>query len=128
MHSIHIETETASAILSVEASPTGESGGATRFTATFENDIFEEQTIVAQDLPALRDLDVLYLPEQLRSIDVEAFQGLACQAVIVPEGCEAISARAFADCPDLLYIRIPASVTQIDPTAFEGSPAVRVDR
>ena len=42
------------------------------------------------------------------------------QAVIIPESCEYIGSRAFADCPDLLYVSYPASAT-VEDDAFDGS-------
>ena len=53
---------------------------------------------------------------------------LACQAVIIPDGCTSIGSRAFADCKNLLYVRIPASVTYIAGDAFEGCEQAVIDR
>jgi len=54
--------------------------------------------------------------------------GLAAEGVIVPEGCTRIGPRAFADCPSLIYVRIPASVKDnIAEDAFDGSDQVRID-
>ena len=66
---------------------------------------------------------LLTLPAGLRSIGSEAFRGSACEAVIIPDGCTSIGSRAFAYCPDLLYVRIPSSVRSIAADAFEGSGA-----
>ena len=80
------------------------------------------------DIPAINDLSLLRLPSMLKEIDSEAFMCSAVEGVIIPEGCTAIGSKAFADCPNLVYIRIPASITSIADDAFEGSDFVRIDR
>lgn len=40
----------------------------------------------------------------------------------VPDGCESIGKNAFKDCAGLKQVFIPASVTFIDPDAFDGRP------
>ncbi|MBP3429003.1 MAG: Ig-like domain-containing protein [Clostridia bacterium] len=67
--------------------------------------------------------DVLTLPALLKSVEEEAFLHGMFECVIIPEGCESIGARAFAANEMLRFVEIPASVTQIDATAFEGSAA-----
>ena len=69
----------------------------------------------------LENLDVLRLPAGLQIIEEEAFEGTASQVIIIPEGCTTIGARAFADCPELLYVVLPGSVTTVAENAFEGS-------
>lgn len=71
-------------------------------------------------VPPLSELSLLKLPENLRSIEAEAFMGGAFEGVIIPDGCRSIGARAFAGCDKLVYIFIPASVTTIAEDAFEG--------
>ena len=71
---------------------------------------------------------VLILPANLKTIEAEAFAGSICETVIVPEGCESIGARAFANCKNLTYIRIPTSVKTIAEDAFEGCGEVEIDR
>lgn len=80
-----------------------------------------ETLIARREIPALGDMDVLRLPAGIQSIQASAFAGAACQAVLIPEGCRAIESRAFADCARLLYVLLPASLTDIAPDAFAGS-------
>ena len=102
--------------------------GETLFTAVFINKVFGETRKNVADIPSLRDLSLLRLPTMLKEIKDEAFIGLAVEGVIIPDGCTTIGSKAFADCPNLIYIRIPASVTSITNDAFEGSNQVRIDR
>ena len=58
------------------------------------------------------------LPTALLSIENEAFAGGAFIYVKLPENAVAIGWHAFAECPNLAYIYIPALTTQIDEEAF----------
>ena len=108
--------------------PTDTEQGETVYTAVFESPAFGVQTRIAADIPALNDMALLRLPAELRVIDDEAFMGLAVDGVIIPDGCTEIGSKAFAECPNLVYIKVPASVTGIADDAFEGSVQVRIDR
>ena len=68
----------------------------------------------------------LLLPEQLTEIGEEAFAGILAEKVEVTAHVVAIGPRAFADCPNLREIHIPASVLSIDETALEGCKNVTV--
>lgn len=85
----------------------------------FENAEFEEQTKALTPIPALGEMNVLYLPASLRLAAQEAFAGSACQAVIVPDRCAALESRAFADCKNLIYVSLPSGI-DLAPDAFEG--------
>ena len=80
------------------------------------------------DIPVVFGLCLLTLPSDLQSVESEAFMNSSCEAVILPEGCVSVGARAFANCPRLRYIRIPSSVVSIAGDAFEGSDSVVIDR
>ena len=71
---------------------------------------------------------ILFLPTGTQAIEEEAFAGGPFEAVIIPDGCVSIGSRAFAGCENLLYVKIPASVTDIAPDAFDGCPNVIVER
>ena len=66
------------------------------------------------------DVPDFILPNSLTEIHEEAFVGGAFHFVQLPEGTVSIGKRAFADCPNLSSIYIPAATTEIDPTAFEN--------
>ena len=72
------------------------------------------------EIPALKDLKTLHLPAGLKTIEEEAFAGGTFQAVILPEGCEAVEKGAFKECKDLVYVYIPASVKEMAEDAFEA--------
>ena len=67
---------------------------------------------------ALPDFDGV-LPAGLRTVEEEALAGTAFRAVRIPDGAEAIGAKAFAGSPDLEYVYIPESVTAIAEDAFD---------
>ena len=62
----------------------------------------------------------LSLPASLTAIEAEGFAGGAFRFVKLPEGVVSIGPRAFASCPNLRHILIPATITDIAPDAFDG--------
>lgn len=94
----------------------------------FINSAFAAQYTIIRTIPPLSTLNVLDLPDDLETIESEAFAGANCEAVLVPDGCTTIRSKAFANCEDLFYVLIPESVTNIAEDAFEGSPQVIIDR
>ncbi len=66
------------------------------------------------------------LPAALKEIDEEAFADCAFGYVHIPDGVTRIERRAFADCPNLHDVDIPASATSIDPTAFAGTNGLTI--
>lgn len=73
-------------------------------------------------------LKTISIPEDLVSISSEMFQGIACEAIIIPDGCRTICSNAFANCKKLIYVYIPSSVTFIAEDAFVGSNNVYLDQ
>ncbi|MBR4459043.1 MAG: leucine-rich repeat protein [Clostridia bacterium] len=72
--------------------------------------------------------DLILLPAELTEIDVEAFSGMGCRAVILPEGCLSVGSKAFSGCSKLIYVYIPSSVKNIADDAFEGCDQVCIER
>ncbi len=79
--------------------------------------------ITIQTVPALKDLNVIRIPNNVVAIEKEAFSNLACQAIIIPEGCITIDENAFAGCSNLIYVRIPSTVMSYPANAFEDCNA-----
>lgn len=62
------------------------------------------------------------LPSSLTEIGEEAFAGSAFRYAALSEQTESIGSKAFAECPNLAYVRIPNGETVIEADAFdEGS-------
>ena len=57
------------------------------------------------------------LPEDIKTIEANAFEGIAAETVYIPDGCETIGADAFAN-SDISVIFIPASVETIGDNAL----------
>ena len=94
----------------------GVSEGSATITATSYNGLTAACTVTVQG----GNGSCLKLPAFLKEIGEEAFAGCSEESVIVPDGCETIGARAFADSANLRTITIPASVTSIAADAFDG--------
>ncbi len=84
-------------------------------------------TEVRIDMKPLGESDVLRIPEDTVIIEAGAFEGVDCEALILPENCEEVGERAFANCDNLCYVYAPAGCS-LDPTAFTGSDNVFLDR
>lgn len=111
------ETVTAEKIITL--SPTQQTAGAYTLRASFENAVFSVQEKEDNGIPALKDLEVLVLPADLKRIEAEAFSETKAQAVILPDGCTTIETGAFSSCEQLIYAYIPSSVISIGEGAFE---------
>ena len=82
---------------------------------------------------SLSDSDFYYaiwesfnLPAALVDFGEEAFAGIPASRVEITENMKTIGKRAFADCPNLTALVIPATVETIDATALQGSINVTV--
>ncbi len=111
--------EATAPVESAGISPTEDTAGYASFSAEFVNEFFEPYTF-RFNIPALKDLDVLRLPSSLKAIEAETFAGLACQAVILPESCEAVASNAFRGCPDLICVLVSSGSTVLEEDAFAG--------
>ena len=69
----------------------------------------------------------LILPASLTEIEEEAFASCDFTFVKLSENTLTVGPRAFADCPNLKYIYIPAETT-VDPTAFENVEGLTIFR
>jgi len=69
-------------------------------------------------------IDGLRLPKATRTVGEEAFSGMTLEAVSIPEGCQYIRTRAFANCPNLRYVALPRGWISIASNAFENSSRV----
>ena len=113
----HTETETVE-ITSVIVSPTETSKGTITYTSDeFTTEGFDVWTMTLE-IPSLSEMSVLRLPDQLVAVEDEAFSNLACEAVIIPDGCTFIGESAFVGCVNLRYVRIPASIITYPDSAF----------
>ena len=92
----------------------GITAGTATITATAASGVTASMTIY------VREPSELVLPTSITEIENEAFMGIACEVVIIPENCTTIGEHAFAGCTELLYVRIPASITSYPASAFEG--------
>ena len=122
----HRETEKASVNGTLIVSPTDTEEGLAAYNAIFQNEAFVSQ-IKILPIQALNNLSKLVLPLNITTLGEEAFSGAIFEAVIIPEGCEKIEGRAFAECKQLKYVRIPQSVNAIAQDAFDGCLAVILD-
>lgn len=107
----HTDTETVNAHRIVTLSPTQSDNGRYKWVSDgFVDSVFEAQEHEGGAIPALEDMNVIMLPASLTRIDSEAFAGISAEAIVVPEGCTIIEPKAFMNCKNLLYIRIPTNV------------------
>ena len=83
-----------------------------------EVDVGEGNDALTSKLIYLENTAGLFLPEELTTIEEEAFAGGAFICVVLPDSCEKIEPYAFADCQKLKYIIIPNDRAEIDQNAF----------
>ena len=76
----------------------------------------------------LTTMDTLYLPQQLSVIKADAFKGGDFEAVVIPDSCTRIGSKAFAECENLRYVEMPASLTDIAADAFEMQNGIQIER
>lgn len=64
--------------------------------------------------------NVFRMPEQLTTVEEEAFAGSKAREVIISSRCKTIGSRAFKNSRNLSIIMIPSGVTRIADDAFAG--------
>ena len=62
----------------------------------------------------------------LKTIEEEAFEGIAAVNVHISDNVETLGSRAFANCPNLRSIYIPESVKKIESDLLEGCGNITV--
>ena len=77
-------------------------------------------------IPDLASLTTLTLPSGLVTLEASALEGVAVQRIVLPEGLTSIESRAFAACPNLVYINLPAGLETIAPDAFADCSLRRI--
>lgn len=92
--------------------------GTTTITASASSGVSASCTII------VRDLNTLVLPAGVKIIEDGAFDNTKVEAIELPEECEVIGVRAFADNAELVHVYMPDSITEIAANAFEGSEKV----
>ena len=75
--------------------------------------------VLAGHLP-VESVQSLKLPAALRAIADSAFARCAAGHVLIPDGMTTVGSRTFAYAPNLWFVTVPDSVTDIAPDAFEG--------
>ena len=94
-----------------------------RCTSAYSDRVYCECSVTVS-MPFSEDGSAM--PDSLIEIEEEAFARTLLWAIRLPEGCEKIGKRAFAESDSLRYLLIPDSVTSISPDAFEDSVYVTV--
>lgn len=75
----------------------------------------------------LAGMTVLKLPDSLNTIEPEAFAGTAAEVIILPDGCTSVGSKAFADCDNLVYVFVPASLEgKLPDDVFDGCENVQI--
>jgi len=64
------------------------------------------------------------VPADTKEIRSAAFMGMPVEEFYLPDGVEKIGSCAFSGCDDLMYINLPASLTEIAGDAFDGDSTV----
>ena len=88
--------------------------GTAMITVSAESGISENCEMTVSDTDK-----ILRIPARVKIIDREAFEGSAAAYAVVPNGCNFIGTRAFAECGRLHVIILPSSVSEIAEDSFE---------
>ncbi len=78
------------------------------------------------EVPDPADMTTLTLPAGLVTLESAALEGVAAQRIVLPAGLRTIESRAFAACPNLVYINLPAEIETIAADAFADCAAERI--
>ncbi len=85
--------------------------------------------VYSSEIPVISDhqaatMKTLVIPEGTKRIEKGAFEGTDAERILFPEGLESIESRAFADCRNLRYVKMPKGVVDIADDAFENCAGV----
>ena len=75
---------------------------------------------------AVAAMPVMTVPEDTQVIGPEAFRACGANRLYVPDSVTEIGSAAFADCPDLVRIRLPGGLADLPDGLLDGSPHVTV--
>lgn len=92
--------------------------GAAQITVDYDEILYAYATVI------VHGEQVLNLPADLEQILPNAFNGVSAQEAVLHEGITHIGANAFANCPDLKLVNLPASIKTIAGNAFANSSNV----
>ena len=72
-----------------------------------------------------KNLRSVELPSSIRTIGSRAFYNTPIERIGIPDGVEIIESQAFAYCNNLEIVKIPRSLKELGPSAFEGCKRLR---
>lgn len=64
-------------------------------------------------------LMTMILPASMKTVDSAAFDGIAAEVIVIPEGCVSVASDAFGHCPNLKYVVNHSSVTIVPPAGVK---------
>lgn len=80
--------------------------------------IVNNEKIASQAFYNQTELTEYKMPEKIKSIGDFAFARSGLTSIEIPEGVTTIGYGAFYHCDDLVEVKIPSTVTEIEPSAF----------
>lgn len=61
----------------------------------------------SKTVPPMCEMNILYIPADVQTIEMESFMNNACTAVYINDNCNTIASKAFYGCENLKYVFIP---------------------
>ena len=87
------------------------------------SDINELASIVSS--MRTKNLRSVELPSSIRAIGSRAFYNTPIERIGIPDGVEIIESQAFAYCNNIEIVKLPRSLKELGPSAFEGCKKLR---
>ena len=72
-----------------------------------------------------RKLSYVKFPDEVESIGAQAFSGTMMPEIELPDGCKSVGATALANNTNLNQVILPATITSIPSTAFNGDTGLK---